>query len=129
MGYQTNKKWVFTINNSLWVSTTISLNKDFTTINNPKVFTTTNSPDFTTNNNNLKVSITKKNSLKDFTTTSSHRDSTMIRKIKKDARRRAENNKKITPLLTLLLPGRSLRSQRLSWKLLKRLLLPRFLLL
>merc|ERR1712025_181109 len=127
MGYQTNKKWVFTINNSL---------RDFTTINNPKVFTTTNSPDFTTNNNNLKVSITKKNNLKDFTTTSSHRDSTMnkrdsttIRKIKEDARRRAENNKKITPLLTLLLPGRSLRSQRLSWKLLKRLLLPRFLLL
>merc|ERR1712136_228933 len=86
--YQTNKKWVFTINNSLRVSTTISLNKDFTTINNPKVFTTTNSPDFTTNNNNLK----------DSTTTSSHRDSTMnkrdsttIRKIKKDARRRAEN--------------------------------------
>merc|ERR1711868_168075 len=77
MGYQTNKKWVFTINNSLRVSTTISLNKDFTTINNPKVFTTTNSPDFTTNNNNLKVSITKKNSLKDFTTASSHRDSTM----------------------------------------------------
>merc|ERR1712227_851674 len=125
MGYQTNKKWVFTINNSLRVSTTISLNKDFTTINNPKGFTTTNSPDFTT-----------KNSLKDFTTTSSHRDSPMnkrdsptIRKIKKVARRRAENNKKITPLLTLLLPGRSLRSQRLSWKLLKRLLLPRFLLL
>merc|ERR1712227_1141970 len=64
MGYQTNKKWVFTINNSLRVSTTISLNKDFTTINNPKVFTTTNSPDFTTNNNNLKVSITKKKSRK-----------------------------------------------------------------
>merc|ERR1712050_51492 len=105
MGYQTNKKWVFTINNSLRVSTTISLNKGFITINNPKVFTTTNSQDFTTNNNNLKVSTTKKHNPKDFTTTSSLRDFTMnkrgsttIRKIKKDARKRAGNNRRITPL-------------------------------